>query len=86
MFIAGMRGIPPVVDLIATAVTSSIRNNGERRFFQPWLLEYYGDHGFYIGQQTNATGDGSHRSINDPQWNGMADPKWSLDGTMISYF
>ncbi|KAJ9659742.1 hypothetical protein H2198_002990 [Neophaeococcomyces mojaviensis] len=85
MFIAGMRGIPPITDLISTSATSSTRNNGARRFFQPFLLDRYGDRGNYFGQRINAEGDGAPGSINDPNWNAMADPKWSPDGTRIAY-
>ncbi|KAF2108134.1 hypothetical protein BDV96DRAFT_587822 [Lophiotrema nucula] len=86
MFMAGMRHIPPIIDLITTTIASSTRNNGNRRFFQPYLLDKYGDRGDYFGQKINAAGDGSPGSINDPQWNGMADPRWSLDGTKIAYW
>jgi hypothetical protein len=86
MFIVGMRHIPPITDLVSTGATSSVRNNGNRRFFEPWLLDYTGDRGTYFGQQINVAGDGSPSSINDPQWNAQADPRWSLDGTKISYY
>ncbi|KAJ5918558.1 hypothetical protein N7466_010550 [Penicillium verhagenii] len=92
MFLAGMRGIPPLVDQLITGAVSSIRNNGVRRFFQPWLIDRYGARyyddktRYYQGQQLNAAGDGSDGSINDPNWNGGADPRWSLDGTKIAYF
>ena len=86
MFLAGMRGIPPLTDIVSTTATSSTRNNGARRFFQPYLIDMYGDRGTYFGQRINAAGDGSPGSINDPEWNGMADPKWSPDGTRIVYW
>ncbi len=86
MFIAGMQGIPPIIDLIVTGVTASIRNNGKRRFFEPWLIDKYSQRGDYIGQTINAGGAGSPGSVNDPQWNAMADPKWSPDGTRITYW
>lgn len=86
MWLSGMRGIPPIVDMVATAAISSTRNNGERRFFQPWLIDRYGDRGQYFGQRINAAGDGSPGSVNDPEWNGRADPKWSPDGTRIVYY
>lgn len=84
MFMAGMRGIPPMVDIVATTVASSTRNNGIRRFFTPWLIDQYGDRGSYQGQKLSYAGDGSLGSINDPQWNSRADPKWSSDGTKIA--
>jgi hypothetical protein len=86
MFMAGMRGIPPLTDLVSTSAASSTRNNGRRRFFQAHLIDRYGDRGSYNGQQINAAGDGSPGSINDPNWNGRADPKFSPDGTRIVYF
>ncbi|KAH8879713.1 saponin hydrolase precursor [Thozetella sp. PMI_491] len=87
MFMAGMRGIPPLIDLIATAVASTTRNNYQRRFFQPYIIDRYGDRGTYFGQKINAEGSGIAGSgaINDPEWNGRADPKWSPDGTQIVY-
>ena len=86
MFAAGLRGIPPLIDSLTTGSISSFRNNGDRRFFQPYLLDKYGDRGTYLGQQINAAGNGTHGSINDANWNGMADPKWSPDGTRIVYW
>lgn len=86
MFLAGLRGIPPVTDLASVTVTSSTRNNGQRRFFEPWLLDHDGDRGTYLGQKINAAGDGSPGSINDPNWNAGADPRWSPDGTRIAYY
>lgn len=67
-------------------VASSTRNNGPRRFFQPILVDGYGDRGDYYGQQINTEGDGSNGSINDPNWNVRADPAFSLDGTSITYW
>ncbi|KAH8665159.1 hypothetical protein BGZ60DRAFT_529502 [Tricladium varicosporioides] len=86
MWLSGMRGIPPIIDMIVTGATSSTRNNGERRFFQPWLIDRYGDRDQYYGQRINAEGDGSPGSVNDAEWNGRADPKWSPDGTRIVYY
>lgn len=86
MFLAGLRGIPPVTDMASVTVTASTRNNGARRFFEPWLLDHDGDRGTYFGQKINAAGDGSPGSINDPNWNAGADPRWSPGGTRIVYF
>ncbi|KAH7119221.1 saponin hydrolase precursor [Dactylonectria macrodidyma] len=88
MFIAGLRGIPPVTDLVSSSATSSTRNNGYRRFFQPWLLDGHGDRGSYFGQQINAGYDATpgSGSPSDPEWNSMADPKFSWDGTQIAWF
>ena len=86
MFMDAMRHIPPLTDLVTVTAASSIRNNGQRRFFQPWLLDRAGDRGTYFGQQINAAGDGSPGSVNDPLWNARADPRWSWDQTKIAYF
>ncbi|KAI8254659.1 hypothetical protein K4K53_008758 [Colletotrichum sp. SAR 10_77] len=86
MWMSGMRGVPPLIDLVAVTVASSTRNNGPRRFFQPILIDRYGDRGDYYGQQVNAAGDGSNGAINDSNWNGRADPAFSLDGTKIVYW
>jgi hypothetical protein len=85
MFLAAMRGVPPITDLLTSGAVSSVRNNGERRFFQPYLLDHDGDRGNYQGQQLNA-GDGKPGSISDPNWNAMADPRWSPDGTRVVYW
>ncbi|KLU90209.1 hypothetical protein MAPG_09173 [Magnaporthiopsis poae ATCC 64411] len=86
MFMAAMRWVPPLVDIVAVTAASSTRNNGDRRFFQPILIDRHGDRGDYFGQQVNAAGDGSNGSINDPNWNGRADPAFSPDGTRITYW
>jgi len=86
MFLSGMRHVPPLVDFLVMAAVASVRNNGIRRFFQPYLLDAEGDRGTYFGQQINAAGDGSPGSINDPNWNAGADPRWSPDGTKIAYY
>ncbi|KAF1953713.1 hypothetical protein CC80DRAFT_477145 [Byssothecium circinans] len=86
MFMAGMRYIPPLTDMISSSVAASTRNNGPRRFFQPYLLDHDGDRGTYFGQQLNGEGDGSPGSLNDPNWNGRADPRWSHDGTMVVFW
>lgn len=87
-FMDGMRGIPPITDLITTTVCSSVRNNGQRRFFQPWLLDGHGDRGDYYGQEINgaSTGIAGSGGFDDPEWNGGADPWFSNDGTRVTYF
>ncbi|KPM43123.1 hypothetical protein AK830_g3418 [Neonectria ditissima] len=87
MYLSALRGIPPLIDLVAVTAVSSVRNNGKRRFFRPWLIDGYGDRGSYFGQQINAAGNGipGEGDINDPEWNGRADPRWSRDGTQIVY-
>jgi len=85
MFLAAMRGIPPLTDLVTSSAVSSVRNNGDRRFFQPFLLDRYGDRADYDGQLLTA-GDGKPGSVSDPNWNAMADPRWSPDGTRVVFW
>jgi hypothetical protein len=84
MFLAAMRGVPPVTDLVTSSAVSSVRNNQQRRFFQPYLIDRHGDRGDYAGQQLNA-GDGRPGSVSDPNWNAIANPQWSPDGTRVVY-
>ena len=86
MWMAGLQGIPPLIDVVAVTAAASTRNNGPRRFFQPILIDRYGDRGEYSGQQINREGDGSDGAVNDPNWNGRADPAFSPDGTKIVYW
>jgi hypothetical protein len=85
LFMAAMEGVPPLTDILTVSAVSSVRNNGPRRFFQPWLIDRAADRGTYQGQQLNA-GDGKAGSISDTNWNGMADPRWSPDGTSVAYW
>jgi hypothetical protein len=85
MFMAAMRGVPPIIDIVTTGYVSSVRNNGPRRFFQAYLLDHDGDRGAYQGQLLTA-GDGTPGSISDPNWNAMADPRWSYDGTRVVFW
>ncbi len=85
MFMAAMRGVPPIIDLLTTAYVSSVRNNGQRRFFEAYLIDRYGDRGAYQGQLITA-GDGAPGNISDPNWNAMADPRWSPDGTRVVFW
>lgn len=87
-FMAGMRGIPPLADLVTTMACASVRNNGQRRFFQPYLLDRYGDREGYYGQEINCASAGEPGSglPDDPEWNGRADPWFSPDGTKIVYW
>ncbi|KAM0327929.1 hypothetical protein ACHAQA_005328 [Verticillium albo-atrum] len=88
MFLSGMQGVPPVSDIVTSFITTGVRNNGPRRFFQPWILDKHGDRGDYYGQKVNGPGNGVPGSgdVDDPEWNAMADPKWSPDGTAIAYW
>lgn len=77
MFIAGMRGIPPLIDIVGGILPASTRDNGVRRFFEPYPPDFYGDRGTYFGQNINGGFQGVQGSgaINDPEWNSMADPR-----------
>ena len=85
MFMAAMRGVPPIIDMLTTGYVSSVRNNGPRRFFEAYLIDQYGDRGAYQGQLLTA-GDGEPGSVSDPNWNAMADPRWSPDGTRVVFW
>jgi hypothetical protein len=92
MFVAGMPGIPPLTDLVSSSFVSSVRNEGQRRFFQPILIDIHADRGTYAGQDlkdpahTDSCPDGpSPGSLCDPEWNARADPHWSPDGTAVVY-
>ncbi|CBF81791.1 predicted protein [Aspergillus nidulans FGSC A4] len=86
MWLSGMRGIPPLVDLVTANAAASTRNNRHRRFFQPILIDRHGDRGEYFGQQVNNRGTGLDGSPNDPNWNGRADPTFSYNGAKIVYW
>jgi len=85
-FLGAMDGMPPLNDLVTVALVSQVRNQGKRRFFQPMLIDRYGQRGDYQGQQINGGFDDSPGGISDPDWNGRADPAWSPDGTKIVYW
>jgi hypothetical protein len=71
-YISGMEGIPPITDdLPTTAYISEIRNNGNRRFFLPWLVDPAGG----TSEQINAGGD--------PNWNAASEPVWLANSTAV---
>ncbi|MQY27701.1 TolB-like translocation protein [Nocardia aurantia] len=73
-FLSALPGVPPLIDQLgATGYVSGIRNNGQRRFFAPWLVDRDGKR----ARQINADGD--------PNWNAAADPAWLADGTGVVY-
>src|SRR5437764_1298395 len=90
-FLGGMPGLPPLKDSATAAAIGAFYNNGNRRFFEPYLIDRYGDRGSCQGQQLNACrpsadpapGSGS---ICDPLWNGRANPAWAPDGTNVVYW
>jgi hypothetical protein len=85
-FLAAMDGLPPLNDMVTIALVSQIRNNRDRRFFQPMLIDRYGQRGDYQGQQINGGLNDGPGGISDPNWNGRADPAWSPDGTRVVYW
>ncbi|WHO38936.1 PD40 domain-containing protein [Sphingobium sp. AP49] len=85
MFLAAMRGIPPITDLLSSSAVSSTRNNMDRRFFNLVLLDAQGDRGAYMGQILTDQ-PGVPGSAGDPNWNAMADPRWSPDSRAIVYW
>ncbi|MDX5564564.1 hypothetical protein PYK79_16080 [Streptomyces sp. ID05-04B] len=93
-FMAGLPGVPPLVDMLPTGAAASAGYNIRmRRLFQPFLIDRYGDRGNYHGQQINActtgpcstlaTGPGS--TADSPFWAARADSYWSPDGTQVVY-
>src|SRR5438105_8748240 len=85
MWYAGMSRIPALTDILTTSISAFAWRIGNRRFFQPILLDRYAERGNYHGQQLNA-GPGTQDSPSDPNWNGRADPSWSPDGTNVVYW
>lgn len=85
LWYSAMQGIPPLLDILTLPVAVCCYNNGNRRFFQPILLDAHGDRGSYRGQQLN-TGPRTPGSPSDPNWNGRADPAWSPDSTRVVYW
>ena len=73
-FIGGMQGIPPLTDQITVAFVSMIRNNDQRRFFNP-----------FITSTSNSTMTERANPGSDPNWNARADPVWLADSTAIVY-
>ena len=91
-FESAIPGLPPLNDIVNIGtVLSGVYNNGNRRFFEPYLIDRYGDRGSYHGQQLNACGPSDDPtpgsgSICDPLWNGRADPAYAPDGTNVVYW
>jgi hypothetical protein len=69
-FLAGAPGVPPIIDQLPLAgYIAGIRNNQERRFFLPYLVD----------TETRKSQLLSYDG--DPNWNASADPAWLPDGT-----
>ena len=73
-FMNGMEGLPELTDQITTAFVAQIRNNDQRRFFNPVITS---TSNFIMSERANP---GS-----DPNWNARADPVWLADSTAIVY-
>ena len=71
-FMSAMEGIPPITDqLPTTAHVSGLHDNGDRRFFLPYLV-------------STRTGRGVRLDYDgDPNWNARADPSWLADGSGV---
>ncbi|MFB7160992.1 hypothetical protein [Streptomyces sp. NPDC056242] len=73
-FISGLPGVPALTAQAGTApYVSGIRNNGNRRFFSPWLVDPATGRGFQINAGS------------DKNWNIAADPAWLADSTAVVY-
>ncbi|MEV4581607.1 hypothetical protein AB0K16_51080 [Nonomuraea jabiensis] len=73
-FISGMPGVPPLTAHGGTAAfVSGIRNEQNRRYFSPWLVDPKTGDGFQINAGS------------DPNWNVSADPTWLADSTAVVY-
>lgn len=86
-FAGALPGIPPLIDIVNAGAVQFLYNNGNRRFFQPYLANSDGASAG-ADRQLNACDDPTpgSGSICDPLWNGRADPTWSPDGTSIVYW
>lgn len=86
-FMSAVPGIPPLTDLVTSSFVASVRNEGQRRFFQPILLDIHGDRGDYEGQPLKGSCPEGPQPGNlcDPEWSARADPHWSPDSTAIVY-
>jgi hypothetical protein len=86
-FLGALPGVPPVIDVVGCAL-QGIYNNGDRRFFEPILVDRWGERGSYHGQKVNDGFDETpgSGSLSDPLWNARADPRWSPDGTLLGYY
>lgn len=91
-YIAGLPGVPPINQMMAAAggAVAAGYNDGEFRLFQPFLIDREPERPGYSGQQLNACRSPEEAaiagSICDANWGTGADPRWSADGTKITYF
>lgn len=88
-FAGALPGVPPLVDLVNAGSVQFLYNNGNRRFFEPYIARIPGrGENPSSAQQLNSCADPAPGSGStcDPLWNGRADPAWSPDGTSIVYW
>ena len=95
LFMAGLPGVPPIIDQAGLPGMIAGYNIGSRRLFQPYLTEdSLVGKGNYQGQQVNACttgpcstlGTGPDSTVDSPLWGSMADSAWSPNGTKVVYW
>jgi hypothetical protein len=95
LFMAGLPGVPPILDQAGLTGMIAGYNIGSRRLFQPYLTEDSSvGKDNYQGQQVNACttgpcstlGTGPDSTANSPLWGSMADSAWSPNGTKVVYW
>src|SRR5262249_12320340 len=78
MYFAGpMLGWPPLIGLATASEIATLYNNGNRRFFEPYLIDRYGDRGDYHGQQVNACTTGPCSTLETGPGNSASDTLWN---------
>ena len=90
LFLSAMPGIPPLTDLLTTEVVSTVRYNtrpAQSAYFQPILIDIYGDRGAYQGQSLKRSCPDGEKpgGLCDHGWNATSDPRFSPDDTEIVY-
>ncbi len=90
LFLSAMPGIPSLTDLLTTGVVSSVRDNNRfppSGYFQPILIDIYGDRGAYQGQSLKRSCPEGEKpgGLCDHGWNAVSDPRISPDDTEIVY-
>ena len=95
LFMAGMPGVPPILDQAGLPGMIAGYNIGSRRLFQPYLTkDSLVGRGNYQGQQINACttgpcstlGTGPDSTANSPLWGSMGDSAWAPNGTKVVYW
>jgi len=95
LFMAGLPGVPPILDQAGLRGMIAGYNIGSRRLFQPYLTkDSMVGKGNYQGQQINACttgpcstlGTGPDSTANSPLWGSMADSAWAPNGTKVVYW